>query len=80
MEPQMNADERRYNINNELERTDTNGQSKLAFRLRLRILMIRNGRIFINIYYPCVSASSAESVFYPTIFRLNKNSGFNICI
>jgi len=73
MEPQMNADECRYSLSTELERTDTNsGQSKLAF---LPPRMTQIGRIFTDFYYPYVST---QSVLYPIIFRLNQNSGLNM--
>jgi len=78
MEPQMNADERRYNLYNEFERTDTNsGRSELAFLPQYRTRMTRIGRIFTDIYYPCVSASSAQSVFYRSDSR-TKSTGWKV--
>lgn len=56
------ADKRRYNLNNELERTDTNSRrSELAFLPQYRTQMTHIKRMST---YPCKSAPSAESVFY----------------
>ena len=75
MEPQINADERRF-VDRDFHQYSKDGKpqssdSKLpAIKhetgTRNSTRMTRIGRIFTDIYYLCVSASSAQSVFYRT--------------